>query len=96
MIYDTTFIAPLFRTDERMPICKNPSRLDNFWFINRTFFDWDNINTINVENNINYNDYEIVLPSDNAHIELEDVDNNDSDFDSDSKNSEDADDTYGD
>ncbi len=64
-----------------------PYRLDKFWFIDRNFFDragWDDIHTINAENNINYIDYEIILPADGAYIELDDVDNNNSYFDSDS------------
>ncbi len=66
-------------------------------FIDRIVFDragWNDIHTINVENNINYNDYEIVLPAHAAHIELDDVDNNDSDSDPDSEYSEDFDNIY--
>ena len=73
------YITPVFRTDERIPICKSPSRVDNIWFIDRTFFDragWDDIHTINIETNINLHDYEIVLPTDDTYgnIALDDVD----------------------
>ena len=54
------YITPVFRTDERIPICERPSRSDNFWFIDRTFFDragLDDIHTINIETNIDLHDY---------------------------------------
>jgi hypothetical protein len=31
------YITPVFRTDERIPICERPSRVDNFWFTDRKF-----------------------------------------------------------
>jgi hypothetical protein len=89
------YITPVFRSDERIPNCERPSRGDNFWFIDRTFFDragWDDIHTINIETNINLHDYEIVLPDDdaNGNIELDDVDINSSDSDYNSDRSEDS------
>ena len=73
--------------NNKLPTPSKLSRQDKFWFIPRSYFDragWDEMYDVNFNYEIDYNDYEIVLPTDinnDGNIEIDNVDINDNDSD---------------
>jgi hypothetical protein len=91
-ISSPAFLTPVFNYNNQLPQCKNLTRQDKFWYIDRKFFDragWDDINTVNINSNIDFNDYEINLPENSIHgnILIDNVDDNSTVTSSNSDNS---------
>jgi hypothetical protein len=87
------FITPVFSSDINLPNCSKPSRSDKFWFIDRIYFDragWEDPQESRVVDNIDYNEYEIVVPNNinDGNIDLYNVDDNSDNDDSSNSGSE--------
>jgi hypothetical protein len=91
-------MTPVFQNNSNhLPVCKQPSRHDKWWLIDRHYFDragWDDVYHVNIKNDIDFDELEIELPNNNSqgNINIENVDIDDSSENS--CNSSNSDDDY--
>ena len=63
-IISTAFVVPMFIENKPKPLCSHPKYSDQFWYIDRKFFDrsgWDNINLQDINSNDNVRDLDPIL-----------------------------------